>query len=113
MPNPCPAHCRDLRDGCVVARSAARITELLCVLWQSSSYVRVLHLGTLALVLRASAPESETEFELECVRAPDQLFLSTYSFSMPSSYGSLRRQNSKEKPSALVAHAGICAGGVG
>ena len=68
----------------VSAQGAARVLKLLCGLRQSTSFVRILHPGTLVPDTGASAPEPERVLELECVRAADQSFLSPYSFATSS-----------------------------
>jgi Reverse transcriptase (RNA-dependent DNA polymerase) len=85
--------------------------ELLRSLGQSPQPVVVLQPGEEAVadVAQAAKPESATQLGEVCpARRP---LLSANQDSTRPARPPLRRQNPREEPGALVAHAGICAGG--
>src|SRR5271165_1210536 len=71
----------------------------------------VLQRDTLALAAFASAAQSEGVPELGEIHPPYRPVLSANQNPAPAAVTPLRRQDPREEPGALAAHAGICAGG--
>jgi reverse transcriptase-like protein len=90
---------------------AARASELLRSLGQSPQPVVVLQRGEEAMadVAQAAKPKSTPQLgEVYPARRP---LLSANQDATRPAMSPLRRQNPREEPGALAAHAGICAGG--
>src|ERR1700682_260770 len=90
---------------------AARASELLRCLGYPPEPVVVLQQGEAALarIAQAAQPNGTPQLgEVHPVRRP---LLSANQNYTPAALSPLRRQNPREEPGALAAHAGICAGG--
>ena len=67
--------------------------------------------GQSALVQGAAAPQPAHPTELEPDGPPDHEVAATRPRAAPLSRRAIRRQNPRQEPSAVIPHAGICAGG--
>jgi group II intron reverse transcriptase/maturase len=101
------------RDRGMAEKGAYRASELLCRLGQRSEPVVVLYPGALDLAPLATAAQPARIYQLGKVHAPCRPLLSANQDTPSAPLSPLRRQNSREEPGALAAHAGICAGGAG
>src|SRR6202043_3981844 len=90
---------------------AARASELLRSLGQSPEPVVVLQQGEVALARVAQAARPKGTPQLGEVHPARRPLLSANQNATPFAMSPLRRQNPREEPGALAAHAGICAGG--
>src|SRR5262249_16187392 len=90
---------------------AARASELLRRLGQRQEPVVVLQRGEVALAQVAPAAQPEGASLLGEVHPARRPLLPANQGATPAALSPLRRQNPREEPGALAAHAGICAGG--
>src|SRR3981081_256448 len=98
-------------NRCLGETDAERASELLRCLGQPPEPVVVLQQGEAALarIAQAAQPNGTPQLgEVHPVRRP---LLSANQNYTPAALSPLRRQNPREEPGALAAHAGICAGG--
>src|SRR6266704_2277373 len=91
--------------------AAATASELLRSLGQSSEPVVVPQQGEAALARVAQAAQPNGTPHLGKVHPARRPLLSANQNATPIAMSPLRRQNPREEPGALAAHAGICAGG--
>ena len=98
-------------NRCLDETDAARASELLRSLGQSPELVVVLQQGEAALARVAQAAEPKGTPQLGEVHPARRSLLSANQNATPFAMSPLRRQNPREEPGALAAHAGICAGG--
>ena len=90
---------------------AQRASELLRSARQRQKPLVVLQRGALALAEVAEAAQPDRSSGLGEVHPPHQPLLPADPRTTPIAMSPLRRQNPREEPGALAAHAGICAGG--
>src|SRR5882762_524270 len=98
-------------NRCLGETDAERASELLRCLGQPPEPVVVLQQGEAALarIAQAAQPNGTPQLgEVHPVRRP---LLSANQNHTPAAPSPLRRQNPREKPGALAAHAGIWGGG--
>jgi hypothetical protein len=106
------AYARPHRDDRSLGEAgAARASELLRGLGQSPEPVVVLQPGEGVLAQVAQATQSESESLLGALHPARGSLLPANQGATPAASSPLRRQNPREEPGALAAHAGICAGG--
>src|SRR5258705_3146131 len=98
-------------NRCLGETDAARASELLRSLGQSSQPVVVPQQGEAALARIAQAAQPNGTPHLGEVHPARRPLLSANQDATPAAMSPLRRQNPREEPGALAAHAGICAGG--
>src|SRR5215468_8648494 len=90
---------------------AARASELLRGLGQPSEPVVVLQQGEAAVAHVAQAAQPNGTPQLGEIHPARRPLLSANQDATPAAISPLRRQNPREEPGALAAHAAICAGG--
>src|SRR6202166_3906110 len=98
-------------NRCLGETDAERASELLRSLGQSSEPVVVPQQGEAALARVAQAAQPKGTPQLGEVHPARRPLLSANQDAPPFAMSPLRRQNPREEPGALAAHAGICAGG--
>src|ERR1700732_4794258 len=101
-------HCQDRG---MVESDAQRVPELLCRTRNQPEPVVVLQRGAMALAQVAQATRPARIHQLGEVHQLNRPILPVDQDSTPTALSLLRRQNPREEPGALAAHAGICAGG--
>src|ERR1700719_1998592 len=101
-------HCQDRG---VVESDAQRVSELLCRFRKQPEPVVVLQRGAMALAQVAQAAQPACIYELGEVHLHLRTLLPVDQDTTPTAMSPLRRQNPREEPGALAAHAGIRAGG--
>ena len=99
------------KTGALDETDAARASELLRSLGQRPEPVVVLQQGEVALARVAQAAQPKGTPQLGEVHPARRPLLSANQDATPFAMSPLRRQNPREEPGALAAHAGICAGG--
>src|SRR5881628_210607 len=92
---------------------AERASELLRCLGQPPEPVVVLQQGEAALARIAQAAQPNGTPQLGEVHPVRRLLLSANQNDTSAALSPLRRQNPREEPGALAAHAGICTGAAG
>src|ERR1700757_298439 len=90
---------------------AQRAPELLCRFRKQPEPVVVLQRRAMALAQVAQATQPACIHELGEVYQYHRPLLPVDQDTTPAAMSPFRRQNPREEPGALVAHAGICAGG--
>src|ERR1700730_8645726 len=98
-------------NRCLGETDAERASELLRSLGYPPEPVVVLQQGEAALARVAQAAQPNGTPQLGEVRPARRPLLSANQNATPFAMSPLRRQNPREEPGALAAHAGICAGG--
>ena len=98
-------------NRCLGEADAERASELLRSLGQPPELVVVLQQIEAALACVAQAAQSNGTPQLGEVHQTRRSLLSANQDTPPFALSPLRRQNPREGPGALAAHAGICAGG--
>src|SRR5882757_5892644 len=101
-------HCQDRG---VVESDAQRVSELLCRFRKQPEPVVVLQRGAMALAQVAQATQPAGLHELGEVHQLNRPLLPVDQDTASAALSPFRRQNPREEPGALAAHAGICAGG--
>ena len=99
------------KTGAWLKSDAQRVSELLCRFWKQPEPVVVLQRGAMALDQVAQATQPACIHELGEVHQLNRPLLPVDQDTTPTAMSPLRRQNPREEPGALAAHAGICAGG--
>jgi hypothetical protein len=89
---------------------ARRAPELLCRFRKQPEPVVVLQRGAMALAQVTQATQPACIHELGEVHQHNRPLLPVDQDITPTAMSPLRRQNPREEPGALAAHAGICAG---
>src|ERR1700680_4796467 len=95
----------------MVESDAQRISELLCRSRKQPEPVVVLQRGAMALAQIAHATQPACVNDLGEAHQHLRTLLPVDQDTTPTAMSPLRRQNPREEPGALAAHAGICAGG--
>src|SRR6266436_5418722 len=95
----------------MVETDAQRISELLCRFRKQPEPVVVLQRGAMALAQVAQATQSARIRELGKIYQHHRPLLPVDQDTTPAALSPFRRQNPRDEPGALAAHAGICAGG--
>src|SRR5262245_22673029 len=105
--------CMILRNSTLIASSLARMRFLIVLrpMTNEPEPVVVLQQGEAALARVAQAAQPNGTPQLGEVHPARRSLLSANQKAAPFALSSLRRQNPREEPGALAAHAGICAGG--
>ena len=99
------------KTGWLDETDVARASELLRGLGQRPEPLVVLQQGEAALARVAQAAQPKGAPQLGEVHPARRPLLSANQDATPFAMSPLRRQNPREEPGALAAHAGICAGG--
>src|SRR6202030_730145 len=99
------------QDRSMAESDAQRASELLCRFRKQPEPVVVLQRGAMALAQVAQATQPARIHQLGEVHQLNRPILPVDQDSTPTALSPLRRQNPREEPGALAAHAGICAGG--
>jgi hypothetical protein len=99
------------RPGAVVGERGARTSRLLLRAWQPPGSQRLPNPGQPALATGASASQPASSPELGSDSPPDHSVAAACPNTASLSRGALRRSYPRQEPSAVVPHAGICAGG--
>ncbi|HEV7808186.1 MAG TPA: reverse transcriptase domain-containing protein [Solirubrobacteraceae bacterium] len=105
---PAPAH---PRPRTLAGKRSARALRLLRRARQQRGAARLSRTGHLALVPGAAAPQPTLRDELGADATPRPAMAPNGPHPAPLATTAIRRQNPRQEPSALAAHAGICAGG--
>src|SRR5260221_13545164 len=98
-------------NRCLGEADAERASELLRSPGQPPEPVVVPQQGEVALARVAQAAQPNGTPHLGEVHPARRPLLSANQNATPAAMSPLRRQNPREEPGALAAHAGICAGG--
>src|SRR5882762_3120062 len=101
-------HCQ---DRSMVEADAQRAPELLCRFRKQPEPVVVLQRGAMALAQVAQTTQPACIHELGEVHQRHRPLLPVDQDTASTAMSPFRRQNPREEPGALAAHAGICAGG--
>src|SRR5262249_25367126 len=101
-------HCQDRG---MVESDAQRVPELLCRFREQPEPVVVLQRGEMALAKVAQTTQPASIHELGKVYQHHSPLLPVDQDTTSAALSPLRRQNPREEPGALAAHAGIRAGG--
>ena len=99
------------RTRALARQRPARACQLLRRARQSKGAVRLPLRGRAALVHGAAAPQPAHHGDLGADAALESPMATVSHHHTPMARRPLRRSNPREEPSALAAHAGICAGG--
>ncbi len=99
------------RTGAMVGERRARTSRVLRRARQLPGRRPIPHPGRLALAARASASWPAAPLELGADETPHRSVAPACSHPASLSRDALRRSYSRQEPSAVVPHAGICAGG--
>src|ERR1700680_3889771 len=90
---------------------AQRVSELLCCSRKQPEPVVVLQRGAMALAKVAQATQPVCIYELGEVHQLHRPLFPVDQDTTPAALSPFRRQNPRDEPGALAAHAGIRAGG--
>ena len=101
------------KDGSVAQQGAHWAPELLCRPTERPQRDLVLRPGSRPVAADASAPQPTVIYELGEDAPSRRSILPADQDPTSDALSPLRRQNPREEPGALAAHAGICAGGAG
>jgi len=101
------------KDGSVAQQGAHWAPELLCRPTERPQRGLVLRPGSRPVAADASAPQPTVIYELGEDAPSRRPILPADQDPTSDALSPLRRQNPREEPGALAAHAGICAGGAG